>query len=266
MNTNNKIVIGITGATGVLGKILKEKLETLNYHVTTFDKDIRNSTAVKDWIQSDTLHAVFHLAAMVPVSLVNKNPLDAYSVNAGGTINLLNALANLQHKPWVFYASTCHVYKSKKEPLSESDEIEPINIYGQTKYTGEKICVAYQLQTGAPVCIGRIFSFFHHSQKEPFLYPSIRNRVEKHNHSQPFILEGANNVRDFLNADAIVDILIKLMEKKNMDILNIGSGNSITIKDFIQQAFPILTNITYQEHEPNFLVANVEKLTSILNS
>jgi nucleoside-diphosphate-sugar epimerase len=266
LNTNNKITIGITGATGVLGKILKEKLEALSYHVTTFDDDIRNSQAVETWIQSNNMQAVFHLAAMVPVTLVNKNPLDAYAVNAGGTIHLLNAIKNLQHKPWLFYASTCHVYKSKTAPIAETDEIEPINIYGQTKYAGENICTAYQQQTLAPVCIGRIFSFFHASQKEPFLYPSIRARIEKHDPSQPFVLEGAENVRDFLNAEAIVDILIKLMEKRNADTVNIGSGNSITIKDFVQQAFPSLTNISYQQHVPNFLVADVKKLTSILNA
>ena len=266
MNTNNKKTIGITGATGVLGKILKERLLSLSYTVTTFNEDIRDSHAVEKWIQSNTLQAVFHLAAMVPVTLVNKNPLDAYAVNAGGTINLLNAIKSMQEKPWLFYASTCHVYKSKQDPIAETDEIEPINIYGQTKYIGEKICTAYQQQTLSPVCIGRIFSFFHASQKEPFLYPSIRNRAQKHDLSKPFVLEGAENIRDFLNAETIVDIIIKLMEKKNTDTVNIGSGNPITIKDFVQQAFPSLTNITYQQHDANFLVADVTKLTSILNA
>jgi nucleoside-diphosphate-sugar epimerase len=266
LNINKQATIGITGATGVLGKILKEKLLALSYNVSSFTGDITNSALVDEWVSLNNLQAVFHLAAMVPVDMVNKNPLDAYAVNAGGTINLLNAIKTQAVKPWFFYASTCHVYKSKNQPITELDETEPINLYGQTKFTGEKICTAYQLQTGAPVCIGRIFSFFHHSQKEPFLYPSIKNRVQQHNILNPFVLQGANNVRDFLNAEAIIDILIKLMEKNNTDTVNIGSGKAVTIKDFVQDLFPQLTNITYNEHTPSFLVADVKKLHSILDS
>ena len=262
----NKKTIGITGATGVLGRILKEKLEDLSYTANTFNEDIRDSAAVHNWIQANDFHAVFHLAALVPVTVVEKNPLDAYAINVGGTINLLNAIKTLPNKPWLFYASTCHVYKSKKTPIAEDDEIEPINTYGQTKYTGEKVCTAYQLQTAAAICIGRIFSFFHASQKEPFLYPSIKSRVAKHAPLTPFVLEGADNVRDFMNAENTVEIFIKLMQKNNNDIVNIGTGIPVTIKDFVQNAFPSLTNITYKEHVPNFLVADIQKLNSILGA
>jgi len=263
---SNKTTIGITGATGVLGRILKEKLEALSYTVSTFNEDIRDSAAAHNWIESNDFRAVFHLAALVPVTVVEKNPLDAYAINVGGTINLLNSIKTLPNKPWFFYASTCHVYKSKQTPIAEVDEIEPINMYGQTKYQGEKVCMAYQLQTAAGICIGRIFSFFHASQKEPFLYPSIKSRVAKHDLSTPFVLEGADNVRDFMNAENTVDIFIKLMEKNNTDIVNIGTGIPITIKDFVQNAFPSLTNITYKEHVPNFLVADIKKLNSILGA
>lgn len=262
----NKKTIGITGATGVLGSILKEKLEALSYTVNTFREDIRNSAAVHNWIQANNFHAVFHLAALVPVTVVEKNPLDAYAINVGGTINLLNAIKTLHVKPWIFYASTCHVYKSKKTPIAEDDEIEPINTYGQTKYIGEKVCTAYSLQTAAPICIGRIFSFFHASQKEPFLYPSIKSRAAVHDPQTPFVLEGADNVRDFMNAENTVDIFIKLMGKNNSYVVNIGTGIPITIKDFVQKAFPALTNITYKEHVPNFLVADINKLNSILGA
>lgn len=262
---NNKI-IGITGSTGVLGSILKEKLENLSCTVYTFNEDIRNSAAVLKWIQENNFHAVFHLAALVPVTAVEKNPLDAYAINVGGTLNLLNAIKTMPDKPWVFYASTCHVYKSKKTAIAEDDEVEPINTYGQTKYTGEKVCKAYQLQTDGAICTGRIFSFFHPSQKEPFLYPSIRSRAARHNPDTPFVLEGAENVRDFMNAEDTVDVFIKLMEKNINEVVNIGTGTAITIKDFVQKAFPALANISYKEHVPNFLVADIKKLNSILGT
>ena len=56
------------------------------------------------------------------------------------------------------------------------------------------------------------------------------------------------------------------MQKNNNDIVNIGTGIPVTIKDFVQNAFPSLTNITYKEHVPNFLVADIQKLNSILGA
>lgn len=257
-------IIGITGATGVLGKLLLAKLQEQSYSVSIFEDDIRESAAVSHWVKAAKCDAIFHLAAVVATSTVEQNPFTAFAVNVGGTINLLNAIQTSGTNPWVFYASTCHVYKSKQTPISEADTVEPINLYGQSKYMAEQMCTLYQKQNNTDLCIGRIFSFFHSSQKEPFLYPSIKKRIEAHNIEQPFILEGAKNIRDFLNAEAIIEILIELMQKKVSDTVNIGSGQPTSIKDFVQQNFTKNLNIIYKEHEPSFLVADITKLHSVL--
>lgn len=257
-------IIGITGATGVLGKLLLAKLQEQSYSVSIFEDDIRESAAVSHWVKAVKCDAIFHLAAVVATSTVEQNPFTAFAVNVGGTINLLNAIQTSGTNPWLFYASTCHVYKSKQTPISEADTVEPINLYGQSKYMAEQMCTLYQKQNNTDLCIGRIFSFFHSSQKEPFLYPSIKKRIEAHNIEQPFVLEGANNIRDFLNAEAIIEILIELMQKKVSDTVNIGSGQPTSIKVFVQQNFTKNLNIIYKEHEPSFLVADITKLHSVL--
>ena len=38
---------------------------------------------------------------------------------------------------WFFFPSTCHVYKSKKTKIKESDKIQPISFYGRTKLLAE---------------------------------------------------------------------------------------------------------------------------------
>ncbi|MBU4308494.1 MAG: hypothetical protein KJ566_01745 [Nanoarchaeota archaeon] len=50
--------------------------------------------------------------------------------------------------------------------------------------------------------------------------------------SKPFELYGTNSTRDFLSAEKVVDIIIKLMMKKIIEICNIDSG--IVIRDFVQ--------------------------------
>ena len=251
--------IGITGSTGVLGRILIEKLEKGRIEYQCFKGDIRHKDNLKDWIKDNNFKSVIHFAAIVPTTEVKQNPDKARDVNVRGTKNLIEAIEDSKQNPWIFYASTCHVYKSKNKPISENDEIEPISIYGKTKYDAEKFVTRY-----GNSCIGRIFSFYHDSQKKPFLYPNIMDRLKNENLTKSFELYGANSVRDFLNAEEIVDIIIELMEKKAKGIYNIASGNGIKIKDFVQK----LTDkkLTIKEKGDNdYIVADITKLNKVLN-
>ena len=90
------------------------------------------------------------------------------------------------------------------------------------------------------------------------------DRLKNENLTKPFELYGANSVRDFLNAEEIVDIIIELMEKKAKGIYNIASGNGIKIKDFVQK----LTDkkLTIKEKGDNdYIVADITKLNKVLN-
>ena len=106
--------IGITGGTGVLGSILNKELKKKNYRVTNFKHDIQNILEVKKWVKKNNFDVIFHLASIASVRLCNENPLKACSVNVIGTKNLLESITGLKKKPWLFYASTSHVYKEKK--------------------------------------------------------------------------------------------------------------------------------------------------------
>ena len=110
-----------------------------NYNVVIFQSDIRKISRVRDWVKNHNFNAIFHLASLVSVKLCNENPLKACSINIGGTNNILKSIKKLDKKPWLFYASTSHVYKLEKTPISETDNISPRTFYGYTKWMGEKI-------------------------------------------------------------------------------------------------------------------------------
>ncbi len=254
--------IGITGARGVIGSILRRKLTAGGHDCSCFDGDVTDPTDVREWISGTRPDLVFHLAAVVPTAVVKDSPLRAYAVNVAGTIHLLNEIAGLpQQRTWVFYASSAHVYASSSGPISEDSAIAPVSLYGKTKYLGEDVCTEaakagkYQID----VCIGRIFSYFHESQRVPFLYPTMLDRLNKEDLRQPFFLHGADSVRDFLNAEQVADILVKLMHRRSKGIFNIASGKGSRIRDFVQSLTPVPLNIE-TNGEKDFLVANIEKL------
>ncbi len=263
----NKLKFGITGASGVLGQILQKKLKEKNIAFDVFNDDIRDKNDIKKWVKNNDWDGIIHLAAIVPTKQVNENPLEAFDVNVGGTINLLSELQKKWQNDykWFFYASTSHVYKSSNEPISEENKIEPISLYGKTKLMAEEIVLEMGKAEFSPfnVCIGRIFSFYHKTQKPPFLYPSIMNRLQNEDLSKEFFLYGADSVRDFLNAEEVVDIIIKLAMKKSTGIFNIASGKPTKIRDFVQSLTNRRLNIK-TDVKQDYLVADTTKLKNEL--
>lgn len=254
------MIIGITGGSGVIGKILIEKLKNRQCVISKFEGDIAERKQVEDWVNTSQPAILIHLAAIVPIATVNENRLKTYDVNISGTINLLHAVSKLKDFPWLFYASTSHVYRSSVEPINESHHIAPINTYGLTKYISEQILQDYTAAGGHPLCIGRIFSFFHPTQKEPFLYPSIIKRLSVEDLTKPFHLHGAKSVRDLMNAEQVCDKILALLDRRAKGVFNIGSGKGITIKDFVQSLTPQQLDFSIQENESvNYLVADITK-------
>ena len=261
-----KMRVGITGSTGFLGKILCKKLSEIKYCFSAFEGDVRNKEDLRRWIKEGDFDSIIHLAAVVPTSQVNKDPLRAYEVNVGGVLNLLSELQKQNKKVWLFFSSSSHVYKSSESKISEDDEIEPVSQYGWTKYIGEKICTDFSKSEDCkfPICCGRIFSFYHKSQKPPFLYPSILKRLKEEDLDKPFFLYGADSERDFLNAEEVVDIIIKLMKNKSEGIINIASGKGTKIREFVQNLSSKKLEIITDDNVPNRLIADTSKLKEII--
>ncbi|WP_158728788.1 MULTISPECIES: NAD(P)-dependent oxidoreductase [unclassified Flavobacterium] len=261
-------MIGITGASGVLGKIICNKLEKDNIEFSTFNTDIRDDNAVIDWVKNNKLTYIIHLASKVAVSDVENNIHEAYDVNISGTINLIKAIKIHNQPIGFFYASTSHVYESSSKILNESDTVNPINSYGLTKWMSEMLLNDFKKKySNINLCIGRIFSFYHKSQLPPFLYPNLMKRFEEEDLSKPFKLFGANSTRDFLNAEEACDIIIKLVLGNYEGTINIASGKSIKIIDFAQKMAPQKINFDFDDTETvNHLNADISLLNSIIKN
>ena len=129
-----KINIGITGATGSLGKVIIKNKKKISF--TCFKGDIRNRKAVFDWFKKKNFNIVLHLAAIVPIKEVNRNKIKACQVNYNGTKNIVDACVKKKIE-WFFFSSTSHVYKSSQNKISEKFQKKPISYYGHTKSWAE---------------------------------------------------------------------------------------------------------------------------------
>jgi nucleoside-diphosphate-sugar epimerase len=258
------VTIGITGGSGTLGRLLSARLAGGSVPCSCFPGDVRSAAELQEWVERARPDRVVHLAARVPLEQVAADPLTAFDVNVSGTANLLRALAGLPEVPWLFYASTSHVYRSTDSPIGEDGEVRPQNVYAETKWLAEQVVEFHVRRGHVRACIGRIFSFYHPSQAPPFLYPSIVERLARHDPRAPFPLRGGNSVRDLSNAEQVVDAILRLAERESEGIVNIGSGVGTTIADFVRSLAGGELAIEVAQDEPvTALVADVARLRSL---
>jgi hypothetical protein len=119
-----------------------------------------------------------------------------------------------------------------------------------------------------PFCVGRIFSFSHDTQLPPYLVPSLRARISDLPEGGTLRVATPAAVRDILDAETVVDIVLALAKRHHVGTVNIGSGRGLSVKAIAQRlAARVGKSITIEEEGAavaNALVADVTRLRSAL--
>lgn len=256
--------IGITGGTGLLGLLFKKKLRKKSIKFSEFKDDISKRKKVAKWISSNkNLQYIFHFAAISSTKKAKLNKKKSKNVNVLGTENLIKEINKNKKKIWFFFPSTSHVYDFSKRSIKENFKKKPISFYGKTKLLAEKKIISNK-RSGFSFFIGRIFSIYHKNQKKPFLYPSIKEKIKFNKNNEIFVVN-ANSLRDFLDAERVVNIIYKVYKKKITGVFNIGSGKGMSIKRFIKKEINSKIKII-SDNRINSLVSNNNKLERKINA
>ena len=256
-----KIKIGLTGATGNLGKtILKNKKKQL---IKIYKHDIRDRRKVFRWVEKNKFDVLIHLAAIVPIKSVNSNRKKAKNVNFYGTKNIVDASIKTSVK-WFFFSSTSHVYCSSRKKISEKNKTKPISFYGETKLLAEKYIIKKFRNSSTKYCIGRIFSTTNKEQKMNYLVPDLKNRIRKS--KDYIILKNLNHYREFISMYDISKIVFNLMKINFNGIINIATGNKILLKNIakiILKKYKKNKYIFQDNPKATYLVGDITKLSKI---
>jgi UDP-glucose 4-epimerase len=222
---------GITGSSGSIGSLVVKTISIFSF--IKFNGDITNKKDVEYWIKNNNFDLIIHLAAIVPIKIVNLNKKKAYNVNFKGTKNIIDSvLKNNISLKWFFFASTSHVYKNKSGKISENHIVRPLNTYGQTKLKAENYIKKKLNKSGIKYCIGRIFSTTSINQKKNYFVPDIKRKIYENNKSL-LKFKDLNHYRDFISPYDISKILLLLWKKKYNGIINIASGKPILLKKIV---------------------------------
>ena len=117
-----------------------------NYIASDIDKitkfnyihDVRDLTKVKEVVENVKPDFIFHLAAQALVKESYQNPIDTITVNAHGTINILESLKNLQKCVCVLVTSDkCYKNNEWVWGYRENDELGGEDPYSASKAMAE---------------------------------------------------------------------------------------------------------------------------------
>lgn len=253
----NKIVL--TGYTGFTGKYILNLAANLELEVACLSEDgspnsppinLLDYKAVHEKIREINPDSLIHLAA---ISYVQHEPAsDFYSINVGGTRNLLQALSGFHEKKLInsIFASSANIYgNSEKFVLTEDDPLEPVNDYGLSKKCMEELLFLWKEKL--PITITRPFNYTGRGQMPNFLIPKIVDAFKLK--KEKLELGNLEVSRDFSDVRFIANAYLKLAtQKSSFRILNLCSGKMTSLREIIFICSTLTNHHLEVVSNPNF--------------
>ena len=246
---NKKILV--TGASGFISshlvkRLLKEgakvyantkynsvidNLRLLNFweDIKVVEADIRNVDSLSQ-LKKVKPEIIYHLAAYNHVGDSFLHVSEALHCNGIATANLLECYQDYEK---FIYMSTSETYgKQTTVPFQETMTPFPISPYAVGKYSGELYARMMQHVHGLPIVVLKPFNTFG-----PFQSPRavIGEMIIKCLKGEDILATEGKQTREFNYVDNIVDGLIAAGKSNEGvgEVINIASGEEITIKDLI---------------------------------
>lgn len=259
----------ITGAAGFLGASLARQLHLEGYQLTLID-NLRHGSTERLLDRSGkylgSLHTIdirhpdlyrcfegaeviYHLAAISNLAECQADPVEAYSVNVGGTANVLEA-ARKVGCPMVVFASTSAIYENTAiYPTKETDPIQPDLVYAMTKKAAEDLVLSYYRNYRISARVLRYANIYGPLQSYERKTPPLVNNVINHLlcGKSPVIYGHGEQRRDYLFVDDAIEATIRasdLVYDLEEESINIGSGKSYSINEVVQTIRAVINDYT----------------------
>ncbi len=284
INLKDKKIL-VTGGNGYLGRNLINRL--LIYQAKIFSLDLvhdhqnkennyyninllDNETLVKimDIIKPDI---IYHLAASLDRTRDFSETNNILNINLTGTVNLLNALKNIQYENLIF-TSTSDVYggASAKAPFRENDIFIPASPYSLSKFCAETAIQTFSELNKKRYTILRLFNFVGKDMPDNFFIPQLIKKIRQ---NMDFDMTYGEQIRDILYIDDILEALIlSLQERAYNNVFNVCSSQGQTIKHIALEIKKVLKsksnlnfgNLPYRENEIWEMVGDNTKIEQSL--
>ena len=247
----------VTGGAGFIGGHLCDALISLGASVSIID-DLSNSDAshVAELVELDAerlrfVHAsilddaamreamegartVFHLAALGSVPKSIEQPQRTWSVNATGTVRVLEAARESRCERVVYSASSSAYGDDPAMPKVETAGTRPVSPYAASKLAGEQALYAWSKSFGVSTISLRYFNIFGPRQSADSAYAAVIAAFAKRllNNESPVIFGDGGHSRDFtFVSNAVLANLLAGASTRALsgEVVNVGTGTRVDL-------------------------------------
>lgn len=183
---------------------------------------------------------IIHLAAQSHVPSAWADPAGTLGVNAGGTANLLKAMADAAFSGRLLYISSADIYGAVPPallPVTEETPVAPRNPYATSKVAGEELCRQWARTRPLDVVIARPFNHTGAGQRPDFALPAFAREIAaiKLGRQAPRVLTGDLDItRDFLDVrDVVAAYLALLAGGASGETYNVCSGCEVHLGEVL---------------------------------
>jgi len=236
----------LTGAGGFVGHhVLAANGESgsfANWEIFAPSKgwDIRDPVAVGQAVSEFRPDAVLHLAAQSFVPRSFEDPHETFSINLGGTLNLLIALRAAGFSGRMVFVSSGDVYgrvPDEELPVDETRVPEPRSPYAVSKVAAEQLCLQWHRTEGLDVMVARPFNHVGPGQDARFVMPALaRQVVAIAEGRQPPIIDAGDidTSRDFTDVRDVVGAYGAMLARaKSGATYVIGTGRERRVRELL---------------------------------
>jgi len=272
----------VTGSAGYLGNHLVKTFSKAGWKVIGFDNrqpsypaneylydycvgDIRNLDELErvfKWYDSD-FDLIIHLAGRIEAGISFSEPAEFYSVNTGGTCNLLSMMVKNGCKNIIF-SSTAAVYETQNRPITENDPTTNNSPYGYSKFCAEcaikdsglnHIIFRYFNLTGADAD-GEMGECH---EPETHFIPKLIGTLNKPESSIEIFGNDYNTpdgtcVRDYVHvtdiAEAHLNAAEYLLSGNKSAVLNLGTGRGYSILEVLDELERVTNSVINYSFKP----------------
>jgi UDP-glucose 4-epimerase len=188
------------------------------------------------------------------------------STNIVGTQNVL--LAARTHKVRkVVYSGSSTYYGSREVPHVEGMRPDFLNLYGLSKATGEEYCLLFDRLYGVSTIVLRYFNVYGPRQPEEGAYALVLGIfLRRWLEGQPLAIHGSGlQRRDFIHVRDVVAANIRAFENGvHGEIVNIGSGTSISIQELADLISPLQESGPARRGDADNTLADITRARELL--
>ena len=240
----------ITGVNGFVGKYLTNEFRENGYFIIGLGVEKKNRYYVDEYYSVDILfkdelyetlkvsrpNIIVHLAAQGDTQISWQKPHETISINVLGSLNILDAIRQIDFKITCLMVGSSSVYANSLTPINENSLIDPSSPYAVSKLAQEQLAELYRKQYGIQTILTRSFNHLGIGQSEKSSISSFCKQVAEAKIKKEKTISVGNITvyRDFTDVRDIVKAYRLLCERSDLHgVYNIGSGKAVSLEKIL---------------------------------